>query len=152
MGPTVYFQVFSNSRRYAPQFSQGQPCSACETINSHSSNVCFYFCSLIQWPMSCSRACKHNDPFTQKCGHRKRLQLLKVNVICLPAHQADCLTRFSVGGGRFKTDVSDVCFLLTFSREPCSSLLRDMGISLNKLPMQTDFLIKISQFNSCHCI
>lgn len=49
------------------QFSQNQSCSACNANNSLSSNVCCS-CHRIQWPMSCSRASKHNYPFSHCPG------------------------------------------------------------------------------------
>lgn len=49
------------------QFSQNQSCSACNANNSLSSNVCCS-CDRIQWPMSCSRASKHNYPFSHCPG------------------------------------------------------------------------------------
>lgn len=46
---------------YVPHLIQDHPCSACKTINSHRSNICFS-CGLIPF-MSQSRASNHTVQF-----------------------------------------------------------------------------------------
>ena len=82
---------------YGPQFSQDQLCSACKTIYSHCSNVCFS-CGLMQWPTSHSPAVKHTERF-RLCPGLLLLILVSIitSLLCFSS-LSECLRLIRLNG------------------------------------------------------